>query len=172
MQMKHSTRRAVTLLLVFGQPMKTLSNPKDKQEIITRLQMIQPESQRQWGKMSAHQMLCHLSDSFRGVIGERSLSRMPGPYPRRLIKWFALYVPLPWPHGFRTRPEMDQQIGGTRPAEFTSDVQDLYRLLDRFTRQPRDFCWTPHPVFGSMPDVDWMRWGYLHMDHHLRQFSA
>jgi uncharacterized protein DUF1569 len=151
--------------------MKTLLNLKDKEEITARLEQIQPTSQRQWGKMSAPQMVCHLSDSFRGPMGERRVT--PAPWlARRLAKWFALYVPLPWPKGFRTRPEMDQQIGGTPPGEFAADMRELRRLLDRFTLQPKDFEWHPHPVFGSMSDKDWQRWGYLHMDHHLRQFGA
>jgi hypothetical protein len=29
-----------------------------------------------------------------------------------------------------------------------------------------------HPIFGAMSAGDWLRWGYLHMDHHLRQFGA
>jgi hypothetical protein len=29
----------------------------------------------------------------------------------------------------------------------------------------------PHSIFGSMTNQDWMRWGYLHADHHLRQFG-
>ena len=28
-----------------------------------------------------------------------------------------------------------------------------------------------HPMFGPMTPEDWMRWGYLHADHHLRQFG-
>jgi hypothetical protein len=28
-----------------------------------------------------------------------------------------------------------------------------------------------HPMFGGMTAKDWMRWGYLHADHHLRQFG-
>ncbi len=69
-------------------------------------------------------------------------------------------------------PEMDQEIGGTRPVEFDGDVRELRRLLERFTRQPRDFSWRPHPIFGEMTEKDWMRWGYLHMDHHFRQFGV
>ena len=58
------------------------------------------------------------------------------------------------------------------PGVLEGDVQELLRLLDRFTRQPRDFSWHPHPIFGAMTDAEWMRWGYLHTDHHLRQFGA
>jgi hypothetical protein len=69
-------------------------------------------------------------------------------------------------------PEIDQEIDGTPPAEFDGDVTELRRLLQRFTRQPKDFAWRPHPIFGVMADRDWMRWGYLHMDHHFRQFGV
>ena len=29
-----------------------------------------------------------------------------------------------------------------------------------------------HPFFGAMSPNQWLRWGYLHTDHHLRQFGA
>jgi len=29
----------------------------------------------------------------------------------------------------------------------------------------------PHPIFGQMTRAEWLRWGYLHTDHHLRQFG-
>jgi len=32
------------------------------------------------GKMTAHQMVCHLGDSFRGVIGEKALAGRAEPW--------------------------------------------------------------------------------------------
>ena len=29
-----------------------------------------------------------------------------------------------------------------------------------------------HPLWGRMSEWEWGRWGYLHTDHHLRQFGA
>jgi hypothetical protein len=29
-----------------------------------------------------------------------------------------------------------------------------------------------HPIFGPMSEAAWLRWGYLHADHHLRQFGG
>jgi hypothetical protein len=29
----------------------------------------------------------------------------------------------------------------------------------------------PHPIFGRITRAEWLRWGYLHADHHLRQFG-
>src|SRR5262249_8401694 len=111
--------------------MKTLHNPQDKREILSRLEAVRESSSRQWGKMSAHQMICHLCDSFRGVMGEKSLSMAPW-FGRGMAKWFALRVPLQWPKGMKTRPEMDQLVAGTPPAAFARDVVELRRLFERF----------------------------------------
>ena len=150
---------------------KTLSHPEHRAEIIGRTRLINTSSQRRWGRMSAHQMICHLADSLRATMGLKRNSSAPGA-PNRVMKWFALQLPLRWPHGVPTRPEMDQFLGGTPPENFESDRAELLRLLDRFTHQPRDFEWQPHPMFGDMRDDEWMRWGYLHADHHLRQFGV
>ncbi|HMI50724.1 MAG TPA: DUF1569 domain-containing protein [Candidatus Saccharimonadales bacterium] len=122
--------------------------------------------------MTAHQMICHLCDSFRGPLGERPIAPVTGVRGRALMKWFALSTPIPWPRGLTTTPEANQQIAGTPPAEFAADVQELRRLLELFTQSPRKFSWEPHPIFSEMTDSQWMRWGYLHMDHHFRQFGA
>jgi hypothetical protein len=152
--------------------MKTLVNDADRVEILARMGRVKIDSERRWGKMSAHQMVCHLADSFRGVMGERPLSLMPRNFGRGVVKWVALYSGLPWPHGLKTMPEVDQLIGGTRPAEFAADVQELRKLFARFTAEGRDFVWGRHPMFPRMSEADWMRWGYLHMDHHFRQFGV
>ena len=152
--------------------MKTLSNPNDREEIVRRLQTIQPTSQRQWGKMSAHQMVCHLSDGYRMFMGERTVPPAPQRIPRALLKSVALWAPIPWPHGFKAAPELDQQIGGTPPAQFEADIRELLQLLARFTERPKKFQPQPHPHFGPLSEKEWMRLGYLHPDHHLRQFGA
>lgn len=151
---------------------KTLSNAHDREEIIARTKKIQPSTARRWGKMNAHQMICHLADSFRVIIGEKSVSPAGWMGPRMVIKWIAFEVPLPWPRGVKTRPEVDQFLAGTKPIEFDIDREELLHLFRRFTAESRDFQFHPHPMFGAMSDSDWMRWGYLHMDHHLRQFGV
>jgi len=120
--------------------------------------------------MSAHQMVCHLSDSFRASLGEKYISPSSTFLKRTLFKWVALWVPLPWPHGIKTRPEMDQQQGGTLPAEFASDLEKLRILSERFCASEGEFA--PHAMLGQMSRTERMRHAYLHMDHHLRQFGA
>ena len=152
--------------------MKTLSRERDRQAVLQRLQNLRPESVRRWGRMSAHQMVCHLSDAFRVVTAQKDVSHASGPLQRTLLKWMALYLPMKWPRGFRTRPEVDQELGGTKPGDFAADVLQLENLIEFITRQPGCVDWQAHPIFGRMSEADYLRWSYLHMDHHLRQFGA
>jgi hypothetical protein len=43
--------------------------------------------------------------------------------------------------------------------------------LVTITTPASEFRWPAHPIFGKMSETDWMRWAYLHVDHHLRQFG-
>jgi DinB family protein len=153
--------------------MKTLSSERDLNEVLQRLRTLRLDSKRRWGKMTVQQMVCHLSDSFRAVTGQMTVSAATGPLQRTVVKWVALYAPMPWPPGLPTRPELDQRRdAGTRPGEFAADVEELARLTSRFAVDQLGCARPEHPIFGLMSHRDWMRWGYLHMDHHLRQFSA
>ena len=151
---------------------KNLHNPADLTEIMTRLASVRPDSTRQWGKMTPHQMLCHLGDSYLIAMGEREAKRRDNFLFRTVLKWVVLDTPLPWAKGFKTGPTADQEIGGTKPVEFERDRQRLAEIIQRFTAAPRDFQFAPHPVFGVMNEAHWLRWGYLHADHHFRQFGV
>jgi len=150
--------------------MKTLAQQDDKQEILNRLAKLKADQARRWGKMSCHQMIVHLRDAFQCPMGERKVSSIKPPLPQGIYRWIALYVVVKWPHGIPTRPEMEQGVGGTAPAEFSEDREKLVALIGRFTHDR--FEWAAHPIFGEMSEKDWMRWGYLHCDHHLRQFGV
>ena len=153
-----------------AEQMRTLLNDHDQKEVLDRLSKVRPDSQPRWGSMSAHQMICHLSDSFRAALGEKYVSPATNLVTRTFLKTLALWVPIPWVHGFKTRPEVDQQQGGTRPVEFSSDVENLRILFERFCGLKHDFA--PHAIFGQLSRTERMRHAYLHMDHHLRQFGA
>jgi hypothetical protein len=149
---------------------KTLANSADCEEIQRRMAALGPESQRRWGSMSIGGMLCHVDDSYRAVIGERPFSVAKLGIPPWFAKFVALHAPMQWPRNLMTSESVRQGGGGTPPVEF---AQDRARLLKTF----ECFCgctelMTVHPMFGSMQRPDWLRWGYLHADHHLRQFST
>jgi Protein of unknown function (DUF1569) len=150
--------------------MKTLNNLTDRQTLALRLTKLSPEDKARWGSMSVHQMICHLDDSYKMPLGEKNASHATGFIQRTVLKWGALKVPLQWRPGFPTRPEIEQGIGGTVPVDFRQDLSSLLSTLRRFCDNLPNPC-LPHPIFGKMTVDDWMRWGYLHADHHLRQFG-
>ncbi|MGB7219090.1 MAG: DUF1569 domain-containing protein [Vicinamibacterales bacterium] len=138
---------------------------------MARLQRLSPDSPRQWGRMTSHQAICHLSDSFRVMMGIEPISSVSTLLNRTLVKWIALRAPMAWPPGVQTRPEVDQEIGGTRPVQFASDKRALEALIDQFAGLTSSDL-QPHPIFGRLSTDEWQRWGYRHVDHHLRQFGA
>ncbi len=151
--------------------MKTLDNPVDRQEILDRAASLRPETRGLWGKMSCPQMVCHLNDCFRLPLGEKPATPIDNFFTRTILKQLALYAPIRWPHGYKSRPEYDQQVGGTPPKIFENDLAEFRTLFERFVKSATGLSWN-HPSFGPMSPRDTLRWAYLHIDHHLRQFGA
>src|ERR1700687_5338950 len=101
--------------------MKSLSNLADRQSISLRLSALLPRDGARWGSMSAHQMVCHLDDSYKVGLGEQYASPATGYLRRALLKWLALEMPLQWMKGLPTRPEIEQGKGGSLPLNFGED---------------------------------------------------
>ena len=150
--------------------MKSVLNATHFGELETRLAGLTADTPPLWGRMSASGMVCHLTDSFHIVLGSRPTSRTNTLIERTFIRWLALTVPLQWPKGIPTVAEVDQEQGGTPPEEFAADVARLRAAMRDFTtRAPRESL--SHPIFGRVSTSEWGRWGYRHVDHHLRQFG-
>jgi hypothetical protein len=149
--------------------MSTLAQSGVRDACFARLMRLDPSIGPKWGRMTAHQMICHLNDSFAVGAGTRRASPATGFLQRTAVKWIALRTPLPWPHGVPTRPEIEQGIGGTPPSEWESDCSELRRRITDFAVLE---TFGTHPIFGNMSQADWLVWGFRHVDHHLRQFGV
>ncbi len=120
--------------------------------------------------MNAHQVLRHLADSMRIPLGEMEVSDAGIPkWQGTVLKWAALYVPLKWRPNFPTRPEIDQCRLNPCLDNFEADRQAAIALAGRICEA--DLEGKRHPYFGAMQHTEWLRWGWLHADHHLRQFG-
>jgi hypothetical protein len=151
--------------------MNSLARESDRDDLLRRLRLLRTDATRRWGRMSAHQMVCHLNDCFRMATGEKPVKCTPTLGQRTLIKWIALYLPLRWPSGIMTAPEVDQDVEGTCPVDFVTDLAELESRVKSVAAR-RHVSWPPHPIFGRMSEAEWLRWSYLHVDHHLRQFGV
>jgi hypothetical protein len=147
--------------------MKTMWNEQDRQELRRRVALIQPDTAPQWGRMSAPQMMAHLTDCLRVAFGDMAVAskKLPIRYPP--LKQLIVYV-LPFPKNAPTSPDLISR----RPESWTAEVADVASLVDRFGREPQDRAWPDHPAFGTMNARSWGVLMYRHTDHHLRQFGV
>ena len=152
--------------------MKSLESAACQTETLHRMRSLSTESPRQWGKMTVGQMVCHLTDGFQMATGARPVKEVSSLWGRTGLKCIALYLPLPWLKGMPTLPEVDAFLDGTRSTEFANDLERLERSLQAFVGSARAGLCGRHPFFGALSPSQWLRWGYLHADHHLRQFGA
>ena len=113
---------------------RSLTNHDERAALVARLRRLMPENPRQWGRMTAHQAVCHLSDSFRRLMGPTPVDSFSTVWTRTLMKWVALRLPVKWPPGVRTPPEVDQDPGGTKPVEFERDRREYEALMEQFAR--------------------------------------
>ncbi len=89
--------------------------------------------------------------------------------PRDVLKSKALWEPTPWRKNIYAPPALRRGAPTMQVGLFESDRADVLSELERF-RRPEQVR-VDHSLFGPMSFADWMRWGYLHTDHHLRQFG-
>jgi len=149
--------------------MTTMGDASVVEALAGRLAKLHEKRPRAWGKMTAHEMLCHLADAFEMALGERPLTRRDTWIQRNVVRRVALHSSLAWPRGLKTIPELEQAAGGTPPGDFAADRERVLALMRRFAAPGARLG--SHPFFGPLTRDEWMVWGYRHTDHHLRQFA-
>jgi len=153
----------------FGVFMKNLYEREALDEVIARINSLQPTAQRLWGKMDVGQMLAHCSAAMDMASGKNN--------PRRMLIG-RLLGPFVKPVYTNEKP-----FGQGNPTEKTlavSDSRDFSQEQVRLKQCVREFheggeakCTRhPHPFFGDLTPQEWSRGMYKHLDHHLRQFGA
>ena len=148
--------------------MKSLASVEVLSEIRERLRSVRVDDHPRWGKMTAKRMVRHLICSNEVALGERVVDPMEWPLPV-VVKWIALRSGLRWRKNIQTVPALKRAIAEHSEAEFQVLLPAVIGSMEAVARGPQ---YAPsHPMFGPMTPEDWMRWGYLHADHHLRQFG-
>ncbi len=119
--------------------------------------------------MTATEMVRHLLGlACEVTLGERAVEPVMGPMPK-VVKFVALRSGLQWPKNLKTAKELERALDEDCSAEFDALVSVAIGKMEKLAAGGR--CVESHPMFGPMTAGDWMRWGYLHADHHLRQFG-
>jgi hypothetical protein len=149
--------------------MKNLFERESVDEVISRVDTLQPASQRLWGRMDVAQMMAHCSGALDMASGRANLPRM---LIGRLIGPFVKSI--------YTNEKPFSRSSPTDPKLVVSDQRDFLREHEQLKLKVRQFheggeaqCTRhPHPFFGDLTPQAWSRGMYKHLDHHLRQFGV
>ena len=150
--------------------MKNLFEAPRVAEIKQRLTNLKADSERQWGKMNAPQMLAHCAMGVEMALGERREPRM---FIGRILGGWVK------PKVFGNDEPM-RKNSPTVPGIVVADNRNLNAerdrlnlLIDRFVAAGPEGCTShPHSFFGKLTPDEWAISMYKHLDHHLRQFSV
>lgn len=135
-----------------------------------RISRLQPDSERQWGKMNAGQALAHCTRGLMLASGEMSP-------PRTVVGWTI------GPLLKKVILKDDEPMRRNSPTVKTLSVQDdrdlgaerdrLYAMIDRVVGAGPEGCTRhPHSFLGRLTPQEWGVLMYKHLDHHLRQFGV
>ncbi|HTV09325.1 MAG TPA: DUF1569 domain-containing protein [Candidatus Aquilonibacter sp.] len=150
--------------------MEDLFDPATAERFRVRIRSVTAASQRQWGKMSAAQMMEHCARGLEMATGELKPPRaLIGRLLGRVVKPMALKEGEPMRRNSPTSPALivapDADLEGSRTR--------LLGALDRVVAGGERGCSRhPHTFFGPLQPKEWSMLMYKHLDHHLRQFGA
>ena len=145
---------------------KSLWNAPAREELLARLDRLTPDATPLWGRMTAPEMLAHLTGWMLMIKGDlpikpRNLIIRHTPIKQLLIYW------LPFPKGVPTAKEL---IGRTQ-LDWSVEKAEIRRHIESFESNAGRTL-PDHPAFGALTPAAWGVLGYRHTDHHLRQFGV
>lgn len=150
--------------------MKSIFDEETYKESLARINKLTADTQPQWGKMNAAQMLSHCCEIQDVAIG-KDLKGTPF-----LVKLFKNIVrksvvgPKPYKKNSPTHPQykMDGSL-----CDFDTEKNRLSAAMDKFYNEdPEILAQIIHPLFGKMTREE-KGWAiYKHLNHHLDQFGV
>lgn len=153
--------------------MKTIFDPADYDSLVERIVKLDPRAKRLWGRMTIKEMIVHVSDPLRDMLGIRITQPVTPPelWPKLIAK---VLTESDWAHNQRTFSPYLQEVGGggTRPKGFEEDRTTLLQLVSKFYKTTPDFVPHPHAGLGMLTRDQAGLYIWKHIDHHLRQFDS
>ncbi|MBX7051282.1 MAG: DUF1569 domain-containing protein [Flavobacteriales bacterium] len=149
--------------------MKNLFEQEAYQEVISRIESLHPQSQRQWGKMDVAQMLAHCANALEVANGDRELRRgLMGYLFGGMMKKKYVYGTE-----YRKNDPTDPTFKITDDRVFESEKNRLLQHIHRFHQAGEAGIGSRmHSFFGQMTAKEWAQLSYNHLNHHLNQFGA
>ena len=140
------------------------------EQFINRINKLSANTEKQWGKMNASQMMAHCNVSYDMAFNESY--KKSNPILRFILKNLAkkgLVNENPLTKNSSTATEMVIKT----PKDFDEEKRKLiYNVKNLVEKGENYFHLKDHPGFGVMTKQEWNNFYYKHLDHHLTQFAV
>ncbi len=151
--------------------MKNLFDKTFSAEMIQRIELLNPNSQRKWGKMSVDQMLAHCNVTYSYTY-EPEQYKKPNVFKRFLLKNLVKGIVVgqkPFSKNGQTAPDFIIKGSKNFDSEKSKLIENIIKtqqLGESFFDGKENFS------FGKMTKQEWNAMFYKHLDHHLNQFGV
>lgn len=150
--------------------MKNIFDKAVTEEVIERINKLNPNSKPNWGKMSVDQMLAHCNVTYE-LHFDNSHPKPKG-FKKWMLKTFVKKFVVnekPYSKNGRTAPEFLI----TSQKEFNTEKDRLITYLTKTQELGNDyFNQRESHSFGKLSVTEWNNMFYKHLDHHLNQFGV
>lgn len=146
-------------------------NDETLEQFKSRLRALKPEAQRQWGTMSAAQMLAHLRIVLEISLEERESKDESRPWLLPIIWLIVFEWWTNWPKG---RIKASSQFLDSTATDFEAERDQVLAAMERFVAHAARFPARKvlEPMLGKVSLRKWQRIHGVHTDYHFRQFGV
>lgn len=150
--------------------MKNIFDHQVTEEIVSRIEKLQPGSKPLWGKMSVAQMLAHCNVTYELIYDNKH--KKPGFLKKLLLKLFVKDIVVnekpykrdnPTAPEFHIKDEKDYNVEKSRLIAYIRKTQQHGGTW---------FEGRESHSFGPLSKQQWNNMFYKHLDHHLNQFGV
>ena len=148
--------------------MYNLFEQKNTNDILNRLEKLQPTTRPQWGKMNVSQMLAHcaiaIDTPFAANMKQHFLGKILGGMAKR-----SIFSDKPFNKNSPTDPSFIVKDTCDFEKEKIRLIAGIKRLAEA---GPNGIPNKKHPFFGDLTAENWSYLMHKHLDHHLKQFGV
>ena len=139
-------------------------------ELFRRIDLLNPQTQGLWGKMTVGQMLSHCVVPYEQILGTNT--DQPPLFMRIILKLFlkkSMINEVPYKQNLPTAPSFIR----TDQHDFEKEKEILKGYIKTIQEMGAEkLAATPSLSLGVLSATEWNNLLYKHIDHHLQQFGV
>lgn len=151
--------------------MKNIFDKAVAEELISRIDKLNADSERVWGSMDAAQMLAHCNVTYEMIYEEGKHPKAKG-FKKFILKTFVKPIVV--------TEKIYKKNSPTAPAFIVKSDKNFDAEKERlvnFIRKTSElgaahFEGKESNSFGALNSTEWNNMLYKHLDHHLNQFGV